>query len=161
MPAHSRGAENVEGYLIRVLAALCRQSKGEIRVKGATLDQVAPGEKIATDWDATTQEIVIRTITDFGEVYSVDGSTAWTRKIAQPPKQDQVSVSEPSPISIPMPPASDKIRVTTMDTERIVELENKIARQSLLKRIREYKKQEEEASEFDASVSSATSGRSS
>jgi hypothetical protein len=148
MPAHSRGYESVESYLTRIISALCREGKGEVRLKGAALDAVATDGKISIDWDASTQEIVIRSISGFGEVYSINGD-AWQKRMESPPQQEPKKATL---TAISAPPDTgeslkhtDKMRVTTLDTERMAELENKLTRERLVAAIR--KRQQEFANE--------------
>lgn len=139
MPAHSRGSESVESYLTRVLAALCRQQNGEVRLKGALLDSVPGDEKITIDWDASAQELCIRVITGFGEVYRIDGASWPTRTESQPAQPKVISIpapTTPAPTQVNLQEHQDRVRATTMDTERLAELENKMIRERLYARIR-------------------------
>jgi len=162
MPAHSRGSESVESYLTRVLAALCRQSNGEVRLKGATLDSVPGDEKISVDWDSAQQELVIRAITPYGEVYYVNGALAWKNPEA-PPKPTVVTIPAPqNPPPQNFQPHDDKVRATTLDTERLVELENKMVKDRILARIRrDAEETQREMENLAPAPSSTASGRTS
>jgi hypothetical protein len=70
MPAHNRGELSLEGYLLRVLAALCRQSGGELRIAGAEVDRVGEATSLIKEWDADRQQVVLRVETiGFREVF--------------------------------------------------------------------------------------------
>ena len=72
MPAYSRGDLSVEGYLLRILAALCRQSGGELRVSGAEVDRVGEPTTISKEWDPDHQQLVLRVESvSFREVFKL------------------------------------------------------------------------------------------
>lgn len=72
MSAYSRGDLSLEAYLVRILAALCRQNGGELRIKGELVDAISEPTTLLKDWDTRTQELVLRThMGTFGEVFRV------------------------------------------------------------------------------------------
>src|SRR5579863_1432697 len=72
MAAYSRGDLSLEAYLVRILAALCRQNGGELRIKGELVDSINEPTTLLKDWDSRTQELVLRThMGSFGEVFRV------------------------------------------------------------------------------------------
>ena len=153
-----------EDWLIRFIIAFARQSGGELRVSGAAFAAVSGGEKIVPDWDASKQEVVIRAATAFAEVYTVGGAT-WKNQTEVPPAQPKV-VSIPMPQPTPQPQDfqshDDKVRATTLDTERLVELENKMVKDRILARIRrDAEETQREMENLAPAPSSTASGRTS
>ena len=72
MPGHNRGELSLEGYLLRILTALCRQSGGELRVSGAEVDRVGEATTLVKEWDSDRQQIVLRVESvSFREVYTL------------------------------------------------------------------------------------------
>jgi len=72
MPAYLRGELSIEGYLVRILAAICRQSGGEIRVKGELIDTPGDSTALMKTWDEKKQELVLTvSMGSFSEVYRV------------------------------------------------------------------------------------------
>jgi hypothetical protein len=72
MSAYDRGSLSIEAYLVRVIAALCRQAGGELRVKGELVDTVGEATALLKWWDSTKQELVLTTTQgSFGEVFRV------------------------------------------------------------------------------------------
>ncbi len=56
--------------MLRVLAALCRQSGGELRISGAEVDRVGEATSLIKEWDADHQQVVLRVETiGFREVF--------------------------------------------------------------------------------------------
>src|ERR1035437_3232817 len=80
MSAYNRGELSLEAYLVRILAAMCRQSGGEIRIKGELVDAINEPTTLLKDWDSRTQELVLRThLGTFGEVFRVTPEKPPTR----------------------------------------------------------------------------------
>jgi hypothetical protein len=72
MSAYDRGNLSVEGYLLRILAALCRQSGGELRVSGEEVDRVGEPTALTKEWDSKTQQLVLRVESvSFREVFKL------------------------------------------------------------------------------------------
>lgn len=72
MSAYDRGSLSVEAYLVRIIAALVRQSGGELRVKGELVDTVSEATALLKSWDSVKQEVVLTTaMGTFGEVFRV------------------------------------------------------------------------------------------
>jgi hypothetical protein len=99
MPSFDRGSLSEEGYLTRVIAALCRNNGGEIRVKGELVDiaQQSP-TRVVKYWDSATQEIVFLCppANSFTEVFHANTVAQPTkdREIRQPaPPEDAVQVT--------------------------------------------------------------------
>ena len=85
MPAHNRGELSLEGYLLRVLAALCKQSNGELRISGAEVDRVGEATCLIKEWDPDHQQVVLRVETiAFREVFRLTPEKQITREAAPP-----------------------------------------------------------------------------
>jgi|ERR1035437_3346015 hypothetical protein len=100
MSAYNRGELSLEAYLVRILAAMCRQSGGEIRIKGELVDAINEPTTLLKDWDSRTQELVLRThLGTFGEVFRVTPEKQPTKEvIAADPLRKQAQAEEPLPI---------------------------------------------------------------
>ncbi len=72
MSAYNRGDLSIEAYLVRIIAAVCRQNGGELRVKGELIDTVGEATALLKSWDAQKQELVLTvSLGTFGEVFKV------------------------------------------------------------------------------------------
>jgi hypothetical protein len=92
LSAYNRGELSLEAYLVRILAALCRQNGGELRIKGELVDAINEPTTLLKDWDSRTQELVLRThMGSFGEVFRVVPEKQPTREViaADPLKPEQ------------------------------------------------------------------------
>lgn len=92
MSAYNRGELSLEAYLVRILAALCRQNGGEIRIKGELVDSINEPTTLLKDWDSHTQELVLRThMGSFGEVFRVVPEKQPTKEViaADPLKKQE------------------------------------------------------------------------
>jgi len=73
MPAYARGDLTIEGYLLRILTAIVRQSGGELRVKGELIDCVGEPTAIIKEWDQAKQELVLRSgMGSFVEIFKLN-----------------------------------------------------------------------------------------
>lgn len=87
MSAYQRGELSIEAYLVRILAGVVRQAGGELRVKGEAVDMVGEPTALLKEWDAKTQEIVLRTgVGSFTEVFKVIPERQPTREVLAIPK---------------------------------------------------------------------------
>jgi hypothetical protein len=58
--------------LVRVIAAICRQNGGEMRVKGELVDTIGEATAVLKSWDSSKQELVLTVnMGTFGEVFRV------------------------------------------------------------------------------------------
>src|ERR1700693_1097881 len=72
MSAYNRGELSIEAYLVRIIAAVCRQNGGELRVKGELIDTVGEATALLKSWDSQKQELVLTvSLGTFGEVFRV------------------------------------------------------------------------------------------
>jgi hypothetical protein len=72
MPAYLRGELSIEAYLVRLLAAACRQNGGELRLKGELVDTPGDSTALMKTWDEKKQEIVLTvSMGSFSEIYRV------------------------------------------------------------------------------------------
>jgi hypothetical protein len=70
--AYARGDLSIEAYLVRIIAAVCRQNNGELRVKGELIDTIGEATALLKSWDSKTQELVLTvSMGTFGEVFRV------------------------------------------------------------------------------------------
>lgn len=126
MPAYSRGDLSVEAYLVRIIAALCRQNGGELRVKGELVDTVGEATALLKAWDPTKQELVLTTaMGTFGEVFRVvpekqaGAQTVITQKPADPLTKLFQDGSEPE--------KEPRRATSTLDNpEKLKELESRL-----------------------------------
>lgn len=96
MSAYSRGELSVEAYLVRIIAGLCRQNGGELRVKGEIVDTVGEPTALLKEWDSKTQEIVLRTgVGSFTEVFKVIPERQVRQTIPVPPATPRREVFDP------------------------------------------------------------------
>lgn len=126
MSAYNRAELSVEAYLVRILAALCRQSGGELRVKGELVDMIGESTTLTKYWDSEKQEVVIRaSLGMFTEVFRVIPEKQ-TPKAEQPRPADPLArtfAEQTAPVNGP-----DKEflpRGSTLDDPRLSELEKK------------------------------------
>lgn len=98
MSAYNRGELSLEAYLVRILAALCRQHGGELRIKGELVDAINEPTTLLKDWDTHTQELVLRThMGTFGEVFRVMPEKQPTREvIAADPLRKEREAEQPT-----------------------------------------------------------------
>jgi hypothetical protein len=72
MSAYNHDGISLEAYLVRIIAALCRQNGGELRIKGELVDTVGEATALLKSWDSTKQELVLTvSLGSFGEVFRV------------------------------------------------------------------------------------------
>jgi hypothetical protein len=130
MSAYNRDGLSVEAYLVRVLAAICRQNGGAIRVKGELIDTVGEATALLKSWDSKTQELVLTvSMGTFGEVFRVG-------------PERHAAPAQPIPIdsamgqNVPNQPSSNK-STGPLDDDRLAEMERRLRKQqfaSALKR---------------------------
>jgi hypothetical protein len=105
--------------LVRILSALCRQSGGELRVKGELIDSAGEATALLKSWDTKTQELVLNTpLGMFGEVFRV-----------VPEKQNsrQQVLFAPRPQEIGDETPVEQARSSnTLDDEKMTVLEKKL-----------------------------------
>lgn len=82
MSAYDRGNSSVDGYVVRILAAIVRQNGGEIRVKGELIDRATETTFLIKEWDSEKQELVLRAgMHSFTEVFRVTPEKVAGREI--------------------------------------------------------------------------------
>ena len=135
MSAYSRGELSVEAYLVRIIAGLCRQNGGEIRVKGEIVDTVGEPTALLKEWDSKTQEIVLRTgVGSFTEVFKVIPERQIRQTIPVPPARTSTTeIFDPlqkifKDDGYPKPNGADGVAEflphnSTLDDERATKLE--------------------------------------
>jgi hypothetical protein len=133
MPAYNRGEASLEAYLVKIIAALCRQNGGELRIRGDQIDVIDQSVTLLKDWDSKKQELVLRThMGGFGEVF-----------IARPEKQMGKEVIAADPIK--KKPAEeqeinfDAVRGkgSTLDNEKLAAMEATLQKRRIASLLRE------------------------
>lgn len=132
MPAYSRGDASLENYLVKIIAALCKMNGGELRIKGELVDVIDQPVTLLKDWDGRTQELVLHThMGAFGEVFIARPERQTAKEaIAADPIRKQPQ--EELPLTLPLRP-----RGSTLDDERLANLEKKVDKARLARKIRE------------------------
>jgi len=128
LSAYNRGELSLEAYLVRILAALCRQNGGELRIKGELVDAINEPTTLLKDWDTHTQELVLRThMGSFGEVFRV-----------VPEKQPTKEVIAADPIKREMEqPTLFPAKGSTLDDEKLQKLERELTKKRVAAMISE------------------------
>lgn len=121
MTAYARGELSIEAYLVRIIAAICRQNGGETRVKGELIDTVGEATALLKSWDSKTQELVLTVnMGTFGEVFKV-----------VPEKQNQNSFVFPkaeSPSQEDSQNPAKRAGSTLLDDQKFIDLEKKLTK---------------------------------
>ena len=115
MSAYNRDGLSLEAYLVRILAALCRQAGGELRIKGELIDVIDQPTTLLKDWDGRTQELVLRThMGTFGEVFRVIPEKQPTKEViaADPLKKQPI---EEAPLFKPVGSTLDDTTLETLE----------------------------------------------
>lgn len=122
MPAYSRGNASLESYLVKIIAALCRQAGGEIRIRGDLIDVIDQPVTLLKDWDSRSQELVLRThLGSFGEVFK-----------AIPEAQPTKEVITADPIRKQAEPeATVRPSGSTLDNEKLADMEKKLQKRRI------------------------------
>lgn len=108
-----------------MLAAICRQMGGEIRIKGELIDTPGDSTALMKSWDATKQELVLSTsLGTFSEVYRVT-----------PEKQNQQhNVIRPIEREEQRPPANGeapRTGSTLLDDEKLKDMERTLLKRKI------------------------------
>lgn len=131
MPAYTRGEASLESYLVKIIAALCRQNGGEIRIKGDQIDVIDQPVTLLKDWDTKTQELVLRThLGSFGEVFRAIPEKQPTKEViaADPIKRQQEEI----PLTLPLRPSG-----STLDDQKLTEIERKLTKRRVASMLNE------------------------
>lgn len=127
MSAYNRGELSLEAYLVRILAAFCRQNGGELRIKGELVDAINEPTTLLKDWDSRTQELVLRThMGSFGEVFRV-----------VPEKQPTKEVIAADPIKPEQQRDLFAAKGSTLDDEKLQRLERELTKRRVASMISE------------------------
>lgn len=142
MPAYSRGDLSVEGYLLRILAALCRQSGGELRISGEEVDRVGEPTTLTKEWDSAKQQIVLRVESvSFREVFRLTPEKQTPKQPVEQPARfvDPLLEKAFAPPPMTRRPNGETLedflpKSSTLDDARLSELERrrKIAKAAAL-----------------------------
>jgi hypothetical protein len=120
MPAYSRGDASLESYLVKIIAALCKERGGEIRVKGELIDVIDQPVTLMKSWDSISQELVLRTtMGTFTEVYRV---------IPEKQPTKEVIAADPIRKQVPEEPNLFAPKGSTLDDQKLTELERKLTK---------------------------------
>jgi hypothetical protein len=131
MAAYERAGLSLEAYLVRILAAMCRQAGGELRIKGELVDMINEPTTLLKDWDSRTQELVLRThMGSFGEVFRVLPEKQPTKEVIA---ADQIKrQQEEIPLTLPLRPSG-----STLDDEKLTEIERKLTKRRVASMLNE------------------------
>ena len=130
MPAYLRGELSLEAYLVRILAALCRASGGELRIKGELVDSINEPTTLLKDWDTKTQEVVLRThMGTFGEVFKVVPEKQPTKEVIA---ADPIRRQEERPMELPLRPKG-----STLDDGKLADLEKMLDKRRITRKLAE------------------------
>jgi hypothetical protein len=122
MPAYTRGEASLESYLVKIIAALCRQAGGEIRIRGDQIDVIDQPVTLLKDWDSKTQELVLRThLGSFCEVFRAIPEKQPTKEViaADPIRRQQEEI----PLVLPLRQVG-----STLDDAKLTEMERKLTK---------------------------------
>ena len=153
MSAYNRGELSIEAYLVRVLAALCRQNGGEVRIKGELIDTIGEATTLTKYWDSTKQELVLQaTLGMFGEVFRVVPEKQAARPMPTTAVDPLASVFRDAPPERATPAPEFLPKNNTLDDERVAEIERTrrvrqaaaVIRDELARNNRERQRQENE-----------------
>jgi hypothetical protein len=124
LPAYNRGDLSIEGYLVRILAAICRQNGGEVRIKGELIDTPGDATALLKSWDSRSQELVLSTsMGAFSEVYKI---------IPEKPGQRELFVQRPVEREETQPPANGGAhRSVVPDDAKLNELEKTLQKRRI------------------------------
>jgi hypothetical protein len=130
MPAYNRGEASLESYLVKIIAALCRERGGEIRVKGELIDVIDQPVTLLKSWDSASQELVLRTtMGSFTEVYRVIPEKQPTKEvIAADPLRKQAETEQPT-----LSPG----KCSTLDDDNLQRLERELTKRRVASMISE------------------------
>jgi hypothetical protein len=128
MPAYNRGEASLESYLVKIIAALCRERGGEIRVKGELIDVIDQPVTLLKSWDSSSQELVLRTtMGSFTEVYRVIPEKQPTKEvIAADPLKKEPEQSGLFPV-----------KGSTLDDEKLQKLERDLTKRRIARMVAE------------------------
>ena len=128
MPAYNRGEASLESYLVKIIAALCRERGGEIRVKGELIDVIDQPVTLLKSWDTSTQELVLRTtMGSFTEVYRVIPEKQPTKEVIA---ADPLKKETEQPTLFPQ-------KGSTLDDEKLQKLERELRKRRVASMISE------------------------
>jgi hypothetical protein len=128
LSAYNRGELSLEAYLVRILAALCRQNGGELRIKGELVDAINEPTTLLKDWDTRTQELVLRThMGTFGEVFRVVPEKQPTKEVIA---ADPLKKEAEQPTLFPA-------KGSTLDDEKLHKLERELSKRRVASMISE------------------------
>ena len=144
MSAYNRDGLSVEAYLVRIIAALCKQQGGELRVKGELVDAIGEATALMKSWDSAKQELVLTvSMGSFGEIFRVVPERQTGKQPVVPTEPRLVDPLEklfnPAPVDV----TKEQPRKTSTleDPERLRKLEVTLQKMSIARKFRE---------EFDA-----------
>jgi hypothetical protein len=116
VPAYAKGELSLDAYLVRILAALCKQSGGELRIKGELVDAAGEATTLLKSWDSTKQEVVLTvSMGTFSEVFRV---------VAEKQPAKTVITAAQTPERTEETPAPTRVGSTLLNEERLTHLES-------------------------------------
>lgn len=124
MPAYNKGNLSIEAYLVRVLAALCRQNGGELRIKGELVDTVGEATALMKSWDTVKQELVLTvSMGSFSEVFRVVPERQTSPQLVLP----NIPTEQPEPTK----DQPSRVGSTFLDDDKLNTLEKKLQKRRI------------------------------
>jgi hypothetical protein len=122
--AYNRGDQSLEGYESRILAAICKQNGGEIRIKGELIDTTPVGCLLIKGWDSEKQELVIMVnMYAFPEVWRVAPASQPTKEVIA---ADPIRKQAEQPMTLPFNPSG-----STLDNEKLADMEKTLQKRRI------------------------------
>lgn len=105
---------------MKIIAALCKQNGGQIRIKGELVDVIDQPVTLLKEWDSQTQELVLSThMGTFAEVY---------RAIPEKQPTKEVIAADPLREKTPEPAPMPNKRASTLDDEKLKGIETTLTK---------------------------------
>lgn len=135
MPAYQKGELSLDAYLVRLLAALCRQAGGELRVKGELVDAVGEATALLKAWDSKTQEVVLTvSMGTYGEVFRVVPERQPTKQVIAASQSQPERTDEPTEQPRVAQTFTDDVRQLQLDKKALLKTVTTMLKQDLQRR---------------------------
>jgi len=116
---------------VKIIAAICRERGGEIRIRGDLIDVIDQPVTLLKDWDSKTQELVLRThLGSFGEVFR-----------AIPERQPTKEVIAADPLKKQSEPVDSNRKASSLDDEKLNEIEKVLQKRKIASMLKDEMKQ--------------------
>jgi hypothetical protein len=135
VPAYQKGELSLDAYLVRLLAALCRQAGGELRVKGELVDAVGEATALLKAWDSKTQEVVLTvSMGTYGEVFRVVPERQPTKQVIAASQSQPERTDEPTEQPRVAQTFTDDVRQLQLDKKALLKTVTTMLKQDLQRR---------------------------